>query len=203
VALNSSQKADILAILTHSSSLNSIVIPALFPRVLQLPLTGSILIPSSNEYVSIEMSLISEIDRDHIDNKTFFKFSEYWIVSQVNQSSQSYLFSGEDGIQIVAVSVPVPSSFLSGLATAGIIGLYVGIVLSVGKFLRLYVAGLTQRIIYEDLPYPDELIVMCEDVFMARKDRDLVLEEELYTELIQLYRSPERIILETQKPKQQ
>jgi hypothetical protein len=36
-----------------------------------------------------------------------------------------------------------------------------------------------------------------QDIFLARQDGDLELEESLYRELIELYRSPERIILRT------
>jgi hypothetical protein len=43
----------------------------------------------------------------------------------------------------------------------------------------------------------EELLSFCKDIYMAREDKDLELEENLWRELIELYRSPERMILRT------
>lgn len=59
-------------------------------------------------------------------------------------------------------------------------------VLSIGRFLRMYVTGITVRIWLENLPYTDDLIRMCHDIFLARQYGDLKLEEELYQELIEI-----------------
>ena len=39
-----------------------------------------------------------------------------------------------------------------------------------------------------------------QDIYLAREDGSLELEEEVYRELIELYRSPERMILKTIPP---
>ena len=44
-----------------------------------------------------------------------------------------------------------------------------------------------------DIPYPDNLIRMCEAIIVARVEKDLVREEMLYFELIDLLRSPEMV----------
>jgi len=67
----------------------------------------------------------------------------------------------------------------------------------VGRFLRLSITDLAYHIIYDDMPECDEIISYCEDIYLARVSDDLKLEEELYRELIELYRSPERMILRT------
>lgn len=72
--------------------------------------------------------------------------------------------------------------------------------LSIGRFLRLAVTGLAQRVIYEDLPEPDALLELCEDIFLARKAGQLWLEELMYHELISIYRSPERLVAITKLP---
>jgi hypothetical protein len=80
---------------------------------------------------------------------------------------------------------------------AGVIGLYVGVVLSVGRFLRMWVSSLIQRIYLDDMPNVDDLLRMSEDIFIARYYKDLLLEEELYRELIELFRSPDRLVDKT------
>lgn len=97
-------------------------------------------------------------------------------------------------LMLVTFSAEAPKGILRSLASVGLIGLYVGVVLAVARFLRLSVTDLAFRIIYEDMPACDELISYCEDIYLARQDGDLVLEEELFRELIEIYRSPETII---------
>jgi piezo-type mechanosensitive ion channel component 1/2 len=59
------------------------------------------------------------------------------------------------------------------------------------------VTNLAVRILTQNLPVCDKLIEMCKDVFIARQFGDLMLEEELYWELIQIFRSPETLIEKT------
>lgn len=49
------------------------------------------------------------------------------------------------------------------------------------------------RIVYEEVPDVAAVKELCCDVFQARFDGDHVLEEDLFAELIQLYRSPEQL----------
>jgi len=124
---------------------------------------------------------------------------EWWELTQIadhDDVPSSDLF-GDGGTQWVTISTTMPSALTSTLVSAGIIGLYVGVVLSIGRFLRMYVAGLTLRIWIENLPDVDDLIRMCHDIFLARQYGDLMLEEELYYELIEIFRSPETLIEKT------
>ena len=88
------------------------------------------------------------------------------------------------------------TSFLGGggAATAGIITLYVTVVLTAGRFLRMFVADQVQRIIHEDLQNVDELLRLCAGIFIARTMGSLYIEEKMYRHLIRIYRSPETII---------
>jgi len=97
-------------------------------------------------------------------------------------------------LQLVTFSAEAPTGIFRSLASVGLIGLYVGVVLAVARFLRLAITDLAFRIIYEDMPACEEIISYCEDIYMARQDGDLVLEEELFRELVEIYRSPETII---------
>lgn len=75
-----------------------------------------------------------------------------------------------------------------------IVGLYVSIVLVVGKFVRGFFSEISHSIMFEELPCVDRILKLCQDIFLVRETRELELEEELYAKLIFLYRSPETMI---------
>jgi len=75
------------------------------------------------------------------------------------------------------------------LSSFGIIGLYITVVLAIGRFLRFSSRNMRMRIQYEDLPTTKRLVTMCQDIYIARAEGELVLEEELYWGLINIYRS--------------
>jgi hypothetical protein len=55
------------------------------------------------------------------------------------------------------------------------------------------ISGSIELIPLMDIPYPDNLIRMCEAIIVARVEKDLDREEMLYFELIDLLRSPELV----------
>ena len=64
-------------------------------------------------------------------------------------------------LEIVAFSdgvIPVEFAFL---ANYGIIGLYVSVVVVIGRFLRIMVDNISHRIIYEDMPQVSVLQHLC------------------------------------------
>lgn len=73
-------------------------------------------------------------------------------------------------------------------------GLYVSIVLVIGKFVRGFFSEISHSIMFEELPCVDRILKLCQDIFLVRETRELELEEELYAKLIFLYRSPETMI---------
>lgn len=117
----------------------------------------------------------------------------YWNC-RATKTQGTFPWDSSERLVLVTFSAEAPKGLLRSLASVGLIGLYVGVVLAVARFLRLSVTDLAFRIIYEDMPACEELISYCEDIYMARQDGDLVLEEELFRELVEIYRSPETII---------
>ena len=91
-----------------------------------------------------------------------------------------------------------PRTVLSGRGSHAspnrIVGLYVSIVLVIGKFMRGFFSDISHSIMFEELPYVDRILKLCQDIFLVRETRELELEEELYAKLIFLYRSPETMI---------
>lgn len=92
-----------------------------------------------------------------------------------------------------------------GLLDYSVITFYVSVVFVAGKILRGYLWGNTEKIYLSDLPYPDELLVICEGVVISRMQKDTYREEELYLVLLDLIRSPEVLKIITHpylKPKE-
>ncbi len=61
-------------------------------------------------------------------------------------------------------------------------------------FCVFVISRLVPKIRYEDLPDVEVILSLCEDLFIARQFGNLLLEEELYWELIELYRDPQLIL---------
>nr|XP_034339397.1 piezo-type mechanosensitive ion channel component 1 isoform X8 [Crassostrea gigas] len=95
-------------------------------------------------------------------------------------------------------AAPAGFSFISGY---GIIGLYVTFILLIGRILRLSTTGLAERITYLELPYVDNILQLCLDVYLVREMHEFKLEEDLYAKLIFVYRSSETRIKWTRLPK--
>lgn len=83
------------------------------------------------------------------------------------------------------------------LLSYGIIGLYFTVVLAIGRFVHMSVMNKKYGIICDDLPRVQVLKEMCETIYLARMYKNLALEEELYRELIDVYRRPQLIFTRT------
>lgn len=81
-------------------------------------------------------------------------------------------------------------------------GLYVSVVLVIGKFVRGFFSEISHSIMFEELPCVDRILKLCMDIFLVRETGELELEEELYSKLIFLYRSPETMIKWTREKNQ-
>lgn len=86
------------------------------------------------------------------------------------------------------------SLFGASISNISVIGLYATFVFAIGKFIRLIFANISQRVIYEEMPKPDDLMDLCESIYIARAEGDLKTEQALYELLIRIYRSPEILI---------
>lgn len=75
-----------------------------------------------------------------------------------------------------------------------IIGIYVSVVLVLGRFVRLWTQGLMMRIMFEELPNPDPIWMLCNNIYLAREALQYKLEEELVSKLIFIFRSPELLL---------
>lgn len=106
------------------------------------------------------------------------------------------------GPMAIVVSEETPQGILGEtLSKFSIWSLYLTFVLAVGRFIRLQCSDLRMRIPYENLPSCERLIEICEDIYAARAEGELEIEEVLYWTLVEIYRSPHKL-LEYTKPDQ-
>ncbi|KAI7983245.1 hypothetical protein LOK49_LG15G00399 [Camellia lanceoleosa] len=124
---------------------------------------------------------------------------EWWSFHDINPLNVSEC-EGLEGPTAIIVSEETPQGIIGEtLSQFSIWGLYITFVLAVGRFIRLQCSDLRMRIPYENLPSCDRLIAICEDIYAARAEGELGVEEVLYWTLIKIYRSP-HMLLEYTKP---
>ncbi|GAM18094.1 hypothetical protein SAMD00019534_012690 [Acytostelium subglobosum LB1] len=178
VKLNSTQQSRFLSIINGTAAYNNFTTPALFYKFMRLPgVSGNLYYPfnpgHTPEMIDVTFTMIN------IGNDSLGQVQQYWEMTQVDGTP----------INIITISAKLPNGLASSLVSVGIIGLYVGIVLSVSKFLRMSVTGMAFRITLENIEFCGEVEQMIEDVLIARQYGDLQLEEELYKQLIQVFRN--------------
>ncbi|MEQ2245621.1 hypothetical protein ILYODFUR_029854 [Ilyodon furcidens] len=125
---------------------------------------------------------------------------QWWMVEECSQ----VLTSPEPkchSIEIMVFNDKVSPSSLGFLAGHGIVGLYMSVVLVIGKFIREFFNGISRSIMFEDLPCVDRVLKLCTDIFVVRETGEMELEETLFEKLIFLYRSPETMIKMTREKK--
>ncbi|KHN03769.1 Piezo-type mechanosensitive ion channel component 2 [Glycine soja] len=171
-----------------NGSMNSFSIYNVYPRYFRV--TGSGDVRPLEEDNAVSADLI--INREQL---------EWWAFRDTNPSNLSRLCGGLTGPMAIIVSEETPPQGILGdtLSKFSIWGLYITFVLAVGRFIRLQCADLRMRIPYENLPSCDRLIAICEDIYAARAEGELGIEEVLYWTLVKIYRSP-HMLLEYTKP---
>uniref|UniRef100_G3S471 Piezo type mechanosensitive ion channel component 1 (Er blood group) n=1 Tax=Gorilla gorilla gorilla TaxID=9595 RepID=G3S471_GORGO len=177
-----------LASLLEGTSDQSVVIPNLFPKYIRAP-NG----PEANPVKQLQpneeadyLGVRIQLRREQGAGAT--GFLEWWVIELQECQTNCNL------LPMVIFSDKVSPPSLGFLAGYGIMGLYVSIVLVIGKFVRGFFSEISHSIMFEELPCVDRILKLCQDIFLVRETRELELEEELYAKLIFLYRSPETMI---------
>ncbi|KAM9061226.1 piezo-type mechanosensitive ion channel component 2-like [Sarcophilus harrisii] len=131
--------------------------------------------------------------------------TEWWVIQEWKPSCAKNQGCSQD-LEIIIYNDKVSPQSLGFLAGYGIVGLYVSVVMVIAKFIREHFNGISRSIMYEELPNVDRILKLCTDIFLVREMGDFELEEQLFSKLIFLYRSPETMIKwtrEAQSPSQQ
>ncbi|KAM4591055.1 piezo-type mechanosensitive ion channel component 1 isoform 2-T2 [Odontesthes bonariensis] len=181
-------RADLASLLVGNRT-EPVFVPDMFPNYIRAP-NGAEAKPVSqlykgNEdgYVNITLSLKSDRSMNSTGNQ------EWWDIAIAGCVPSSC-----DVLPMVIFNDKVSPPSLGFLAGYGIMGLYVSVVLVIGKFVRGFFSEISHSIMFEELPCVDRILKLCTDIFLVRETGELQLEEELYSKLIFLYRSPETMI---------
>ncbi|XP_077352257.1 piezo-type mechanosensitive ion channel component 1 [Festucalex cinctus] len=181
-------RADLASLLLGNHT-KPVHVPNMFPNYIRAP-NGAEAKPASqlyegNEesYQNITLSLMSDNSLNCSGKQ------EWWDIAIVGCDPSS---CGVLSMIIFNDKVSPPS--LGFLAGYGIMGLYVSVVLVIGKFVRGFFSEISHSIMFDELPCVDRILKLCMDIFLVRETGELELEEELYSKLIFLYRSPETMI---------
>ncbi|XP_074501554.1 piezo-type mechanosensitive ion channel component 1 isoform X2 [Sebastes fasciatus] len=181
-------RADLASLLVGNRT-EPVHVPHMFPNYIRAP-NGAEAKPvnqlyKGNEdgYLNITLSLMSDRSLNGSGNQ------EWWDIAIAGCAPSS---CGVLPMVIFNDKVSPPS--LGFLAGYGIMGLYVSVVLVIGKFVRGFFSEISHSIMFEELPCVDRILKLCTDIFLVRETGELELEEELYSKLIFLYRSPETMI---------
>jgi piezo-type mechanosensitive ion channel component 1/2 len=94
---------------------------------------------------------------------------------------------------IVFVDRVLPS-FIGKYFSGGIITVYVGLIILLGKVIRSLIASNPLDVIISEIPNPDYLLKICLDIYLVREATDFTLEQDLFAKLIFLFRSPATLI---------
>ncbi|NWX93061.1 PIEZ1 protein, partial [Nothoprocta pentlandii] len=185
------QRAELAALLQGTRN-TPVQVPKLFPKYIRAPNgpeanpVKQLLPDGEDSYLDVEVQL----KRERVGSgRGSDSFLEWWVVRLKDAPAR-------DGniLPMVIFNDKVSPPSLGFLAGYGIMGLYVSIVLVIGKFVRGFFSEISHSIMFEELPCVDRILKLCQDIFLVRETGELELEEELYAKLIFLYRSPETMI---------
>ncbi|KDO27684.1 hypothetical protein SPRG_20361 [Saprolegnia parasitica CBS 223.65] len=104
----------------------------------------------------------------------------------------------KDGLCLVTVSDNIVNGLTSlGIGTYGITAAYIFVIFTIGGFVKNAFRGELYKVLYKELPNPNELLELVEGVYIARKEDylgHLKDEGRLYETLIRVLRSPETLL---------
>ncbi|ROJ36099.1 Piezo-type mechanosensitive ion channel component 1 [Anabarilius grahami] len=188
-------RADLASLLLGSRK-DPVLVPHMFPNYIRAP-NGAEAKPVSQLYDGGEegyQDVTLSLMREASVNTTGAQ--EWWDISIADCRDSC------DVLPMVIFNDKVSPPSLGFLAGYGIMGLYVSVVLVIGKFVRGFFSEISHSIMFEELPCVDRILKLCMDIFLVRETGELELEEELYSKLIFLYRSPETMIKWTREKNQ-
>ncbi|PNY05819.1 protein FAM38B [Trifolium pratense] len=150
-----------------NGSMNSFRIYNVYPRYFRV--TGSGDVRPLEEDIAVSADLV--LNREQF---------EWWAFKDINPSNISRFCGGLTGPMAIIISEETPPQGILGdtLSKFSIWGLYITFVLAVGRFIRLQCSDLRMRIPFENLPACDRLIAICEDIYNARAEGELGVEED-------------------------
>nr|AQX17753.1 piezo mechanosensor [Beroe abyssicola] len=198
----------LLDVIQNCDTTHKLMVDGLIPSFLLAKETGTStmvqLFPPSSKSNShnvkdVEVSLSHDKDEPAAVCRLWDGF--YWSFNQTSEMTTTFTnpFGGilANRVQFYIFSDRIVSSQYQLIASYGIIGLYISVVLVIFKFVRLTLADTSTRIIFQEMPCPDLIMDLVKSTEMVRAQSEFVLEQVLFRKLLLLYRSPETLIVWT------
>ncbi|CAN9502681.1 unnamed protein product [Ophioblennius macclurei] len=201
--LSNDTRQELIRLLKGTRGNLQVTLSEIFPRYIRAP-SDSEAKPVDQLYKDGKMfDLNVTLERNQKSNSSE-QIQEWWIVTQTVQGfiNFSQKAQNDTGLELYVFSDQVSPPSLGFLAGYGIMGLYASVVLVIGKFVREFFSGISHTIMFEELPNVDRILKLCTDIFLVRETGELDLEEDMYSKLIFLYRSPETMIKWTREKTQ-
>lgn len=95
--------------------------------------------------------------------------------------------------QLVASEKSAPAP-VGASSSWSVIGIYLGVVYTIGRLLRVVFQDSSKRVIYEEIPDTSLLEDLCNGIYIARIQHLLRTEYKLYYQLMSILRSPELLL---------
>ncbi|XP_054870800.1 piezo-type mechanosensitive ion channel component 2 isoform X5 [Amphiprion ocellaris] len=197
--LDDETKKELIKILSGQSKDSKVTLTKIMPRFIRAPSDS-------------DAKPVTELqEEDNLGNITLTlkraqntseQVQEWWTVNQTEPGPLDEKNRTDVGVDLYVFSDQVSPPSLGFLAGYGIMGLYASVVLVIGKFVREFFSGISHTIMFEELPNVDRILKLCTDIFLVRETGELDLEEDMYSKLIFLYRSPETMIKWTREKTQ-
>ena len=120
-----------------------------------------------------------------------FSTSRWWTVRQAANDSSVFDTTPHDGLKVIVATETVTGGVVASALTAGgILTFYAVTVCAIGRAVRSACGGSRYRMIFDEMPEVHDLVDLCEGVYIARHEGQLLAETELHETVLRLYRSP-------------
>ncbi|XP_071091757.1 piezo-type mechanosensitive ion channel component 2-like [Haliotis cracherodii] len=206
MSLDDSVRTQLIGIINGTSN-STVDLFNVFPRFMRLALEGrpTGIKPLLYGDFGVGLSNVSlGLFRDS-DAGSLSEFIQWWELQEIIKGDEILEYDPKKTKKVNELTIftfndrKAPAGF-SVITGYGIIGLYVSLVLVIGRFFRVtFFTGSSYRIMFEELPNVDNVLHLCLDIYMVRESRDYLLEEDLFSKLLFLYRSPETLIKWTKR----
>ena len=95
----------------------------------------------------------------------------------------------KDGIRFKVAS----DKYSKAIFGYSVMSFYISIILVIANYFRFLFQGSAHTIIMSDIPNADPMRRICEGMYLARAENDIMREEKLFWTLVDLVRSPDSI----------
>ncbi|EGD80710.1 hypothetical protein PTSG_01300 [Salpingoeca rosetta] len=153
-------------------------------------------LPDSLRDLLVNCTLFRQIDGTH-EWWTMLQSSPHVASATDNRNISHSKYPASQWLEIVTFNDRVVPESLSFISSYGIVGLYVSVVLVIGRFIRLSVDNVSHKIIFEKMPQVLAVRSVLDALYLSREHGELWTEESIFQLLLRLYRSPEALLVWT------